>query len=66
MILKKINEMGGLKIGDEVKVATKSFLQKGTKPTWSTQTYKVIGKSGNRLKLEDYGETVSVGEVVKV
>jgi len=65
-ILRKINELGGLKVGDEVKVATKSFLMKGTKPTWSTQTYKVIGKSGNRLKLEDYGETVSVGEVVKV
>jgi hypothetical protein len=54
-----------LAVGDHVKIATRSFLQKGTKPLWSTKTYTVIKKIKNRVMLEG-GDTVSAAEVVKV
>lgn len=52
-------------VGDMVKVAVRNFLQKGSKPSWSTKSFKVVGKKGNTLKLED-GENVRSNDVVVV
>ena len=52
-------------VGDSVKVAVRNFMQKGSKPSWSTKSYKVIEKKGNTLTLED-GEKVRSNNVVVV
>ena len=52
-------------VGDSVKVAVRNFMQKGSKPSWSVKSYKVIEKKFNTLTLED-GEKVRSNNVVVV
>ena len=54
-----------VEVGDEVKVALRNFLQKGSKPTWSTKSFKVIRKQGNTIFFDDGGKA-RTNEVVVV
>ena len=63
-ILKNIDP-DRLDVGDSIRLKLKPAMRKGTKSYYSTETYKVVKKSGNSVVLEN-GKKINSGDAVVV